>query len=113
METPMVMPVLPTAADLRVKIKDAKSKSLDVVRKEVARVLNAFAAHIEKLLADPYQFTSHSVFGFDNPNYGDLRNKDAFYKLLKEALPSDYLVEASHDGGGMYEVALIRWNVKK
>jgi hypothetical protein len=106
--------VIPTAAELRKQIVVSKERDLQPLRDEAEKVILAFEKHIKSLLEKPEQFCSKTCFSYKNPNYGIGETaKNYFYECVRNGLPKDYTVVASHDGGGMYEVLVIRWDEVK
>ena len=97
---------IPNPEQLREMIATAKDALKKPSRREAAKVVDAFATHIRKLVEDPSKFTSTTGFSYDNPLYdGD---SVYFYDCIRKMLPG-YTVEKSHDGGGMFEVVCITW----
>jgi hypothetical protein len=104
---------IPTAEELRKKIAVAKERNMEPVKVVAKKIVAKFAKHIETLLADPSRYTSHTLFSVEMPveAYANHRAEECLFRTVRELIPSDYVVEKSHDGGGMYSVVVIRWNL--
>jgi len=104
---------IPTAEELRKLIGEAKERDLQPVKDAAKKVVESFAKRIGELLADPKKFTSHTLFSMEMPieAYENPRAEACFFATVKSLLPADYVVEKSHDGGGMYSTVVIRWNL--
>lgn len=103
---------IPTAAELCKKLEVAKELASQPVREAVDTTLTDFANHIEKLLNDPKNFTNHTIYVREIPGgayHGG--NYNLYFDCLRRKLtPLGYVVEQSHDGGGVYSTVVIRWN---
>lgn len=104
---------IPNVTTLREQIAQAKDRSLEPIRTEAEKILAGFAEHLNKLLTNPNQFTSHTCFVAKLPVEGEGTAKmEYFFRIIREKLvPLGYLVEKSHDGGGMYGTVVIRWDI--
>jgi hypothetical protein len=105
----------PSVEILRKQIDAAKDRGLEKVRNAADGTIQRLNIHIESLLKDPSKFTTHTVFSEEMPIMGRHKgNYDAFLEVLRSKLTHlGYRVEQSHDGGGMYDTVVIRWDIEK
>lgn len=89
----------------------AKVRNLEPVREAAKEIVEKFADYIDRMVADPKQFTSHTLFSVEMPAvvYSVPEGEAHLFKFIREMIPADYAVEKSHDGGGMYSTVVIGW----
>jgi hypothetical protein len=107
---------IPSVEILRASIADAKSRKFDVQREAGKQFIERFKQHLEKLLADPYRFTSHTTYSEEikGDMYAHGTDPTFFIEYVESQLREfGYRVEKSHDGGGMYSTILVRWDIQK
>jgi hypothetical protein len=104
-----------SAADFRKALDEAKNRSLDPVRLAVKDALVMVEFQMKDALAKPDSYSA-------NPYFGDKMPVGAYYKggykdfirlLGAELTPLGYIVEQSHDGGGMYSTYVVRMPEKR
>lgn len=105
---------IPNVTELRQKIAEAKDRKLTKVRAVGDLFIERFGLHLEALLTNPSKFTSHTSYGEEikGDAYSDGANADYYINYVKGVLsPLGYVVEKSHDGGGMYSTIVVRWDI--
>lgn len=110
------MSLIPNVNLLRAQIADAKNRKYDKQREAGKQFIERFKAHIEKLIADPYQFTSHTCYveEIKGDMYDQNTSPTFFIDYVRTQLSGfGYRVEESHDGGGMYSTIIVRWDIEK
>lgn len=111
-----MLTTIPRVDFLRVQIADAKNRKLDKQREAGKQFLERFKQHLEKLIADPYKFTSHTTYSEElkGDMFANGVDPTFFLEYVQAQLASlGYRVEKSHDGGGMYSTILVRWDIEK
>ena len=106
---------IPVAAHFCIKLAEAKSRELDKTREAVETFLKRFKQHLDMLLANPDKFTSHTCYVEELRGNMYVKGADCsfFVESVKSKLsPLGYRVEKSHDGGGMYETIVVRWDIE-
>jgi hypothetical protein len=110
------MTTIPRVEFLRVQIAEAKNRSFDKQREAGKQFIERFKEHLDELIADPYQFTSHTCYSekIEGDMYANGTDSKFFIDYVTTQLASyGYRVEKSHDGGGMYETIVVRWDIVK
>ena len=110
----MYLPI--TAEQLREKIDVARARKKEKQREAGKEFIGRFTGHIENLLDDPYKFTTHTVYSEElkGDMYDSNLDPTFFIDWVANVLhPLGYRVEKSHDGGGVHETIVVRWDIER
>jgi hypothetical protein len=104
-----------TAADFRKALDEAKDRSLDPVRLAVKDAISKVEFQMEAALAKPDNYSANPYFGDKMPIGAHYKGgyKDFLRLLSAEVAPLGYIVEESHDGGGMFATFVVRMPEKR
>ena len=106
---------IPSAAELRTKLEHAKERKLKPVYDAAEKMIDDFAVHIVNLVGEPGNYTHHTSFVKEIPAaaYHNASANIFIDYIQNKLMPLGYVVEKSHDGGGLYSTVVIRWNIVK